>query len=146
MRFKSTQNIFKDFAEVFEPKWMDSNKIEVPPHPDWDYSRELHIEDVDVWEVIYEQGGGVGVYASWCPYAEFYLIRTGWWNDEKGYGIETYYGAQAQQKVQKRMSDLNIPFTTNKIWVEPDDMWLYENKPMSNDVIELKKLTLPILN
>jgi hypothetical protein len=124
MRFKSTQNIFKDFGEVFEIKWMDSNKIETPPHPEWDYSRELQIEDVDIWEVIYEQGGGVGVYASWCPYAEFYLVRTGWWNVPND--IETYYGPGAQTAVQKRMKELGIPFVTNKIWVEPEDMHLYQ--------------------
>jgi hypothetical protein len=37
MRFKSTQNIFKDFAEVFESKWMDSNVLEMPQKVDWDY-------------------------------------------------------------------------------------------------------------
>jgi hypothetical protein len=124
MRFKSTQNIFKDLEEVFESKWMDSNKVEVPPHPEWDYSRELQLEDVDIWEVIYEQGGGVGVYAAWCPYAEFYLVRTGWWNVPND--IETYYGKGAQKTVQKRMADLGIPYITNKIWVEPEDMYLYE--------------------
>ena len=61
MRWKSTANIFLDFGEVFESKWMDSNKIETPPHPEWDYSSELQIDDVDIWEVIYEQGGGGGV-------------------------------------------------------------------------------------
>lgn len=123
MRFKSTQNIFKDFGEVFESKWMDSNKIETPPNPNWDYSRELTIEDVDIWEVIYEQGGGVGVYAAWCPNAEFYLVRTGWWNMPND--IETYYGAGANAKVQARMKELGIPFITHKVWVEPEEMWLY---------------------
>ena len=124
MRFKSTQNIFKDFGEVFESKWMDSNKVEVPPNPEWDYSRELQIEDVDIWEVIYEQGGGVGLYASWSPYAEFYLLRTGWRNLPND--IETYYGAGAQSAVQKRMSDLNFHFVLQKHWIEPEDMWLYK--------------------
>lgn len=146
MRFKSTQNIFKDFAEVFESKWMDSNVLGMPPKVDWDYSRELQIEDIDIWEVIYEQGGGVGVYASWSPYAEFYMIRTGWWNEEKGYGIETYYGPQAQQKVQARMKDLKIPFSLNQVWVDPEEMWLYENKTMTNDVLSLKGLLTPIIN
>lgn len=123
MRFKSTANIFKDFGEVFESKWMDSNKIEVPPHPDWDYSRELQIDDIDIWEVIYEQGGGMGVYAAWCPNAEFYLVRTGWWNAPND--IETYYGAGANAKVQARMKELGIPFVTHEVWVEPEEMWLY---------------------
>lgn len=123
MRFKSTQNIFKDFGEVFESKWMDSNKLETPPNPEWDYSRELNIEDVDIWEVIYEQGGGIGVYAAWCPYAEFYLVRSGWWNIPND--IETYYGPGSDFKVQKRMKELGIPFSTLDKWVEPEEMWLY---------------------
>ena len=128
MRFKSTANIFLDFGEVFDLNWMNSNKIETPPNPAWDYKRELTIDDVDIWEVIYEQGGGVGVYASWCPYAEFYLIRTGWWNatKEHNYGVETYYGPGADAAVQKRAKELNIPLFTNKVWVEPEDMFLYE--------------------
>jgi hypothetical protein len=130
MRFKSTQNIFKDFGEVFETKWMDSNKVETPPNPPWDYSRELKIEDVDIWEVIYEQGGGVGIYASWCPYAEFYLIRTGWWNMPND--IETYYGPGADAAVQKRAKELNIPIVVNKVWVEPENMFLYERADNGN--------------
>ena len=127
MRFKSTQNIFKDFGEILEQSWMDSNKIETPPKVDWDYSRELQIEDVDIWEVICEQGGGVGVYAAWSPYAEFYMIRTGWQKEAHGLGIETYYGKGSQKKVQDRMNSMSLPFTVNQTWVDPDSMWLYQN-------------------
>ena len=122
--FKSTNNIFKDFGEVFESKWMDSNKVETPPNPKWDYSRELKVEDVDIWEVIHEAGGGIGVYASWCPYAEFYLIRTGWWNAPND--VETYYGKGSQKIVKKRMKEIGIPFSTQEHWVEPEDMWIYQ--------------------
>lgn len=132
MRWKSTHNIFKDFGEVFDENWMNYSSVQRPPNPPWDYARPLQIEDVDIWEVIYEQGGGVGVYASWCPYAEFYLIRTGWWNIPND--VETYYGPQAGLLVQKRMEELNIPFILNKIWVDPEDMWLYE-EPKSNTLI-----------
>ena len=125
MRFKSTQNIFKDLGEVFEQSWMDSDKIGMPPKTDWDYSRQLQIEDIDIWEVIYEQGGGVGVYAAWSPYAEFYMIRTGWQKEADGYGVETYYGPGSQKKAQDRMNELNIPFSTHKEWVDPEDMYLY---------------------
>lgn len=134
MRFKSTQNIFKDFGEVFESKWSDSNTPIYPPNPSWDYSRELTIDDIDIWEVIYEQGGGLGIYAAWCPYAEFYLVRTGWWNAPND--LETYYGPGAQDKVQKRMNDLKIPYCLNKTWVDPEEMWLYENPdPKTNTLI-----------
>lgn len=119
MRFKTTTNIFKDFGEYFDPNWMSSNKIELPPKKDWDYSRELQIEDVDIWEVIYEQSGGTGVYAAWNPYAEFFMVIV------RGQ-VETYYGIGAEKFVQKRMKELGIPFALNQVWVEPDQMYLYQ--------------------
>jgi hypothetical protein len=106
---------------------MDSNKIITPPKKDWDYKRPMQIEDVNIWEVIYEQGGGVGIYASWDPYAEFYMIRVGWFLEQQGYGAEVYYGPGAMDKVMKRAEELEIPLSKNKVWVEPDDMWLYQN-------------------
>jgi hypothetical protein len=126
--FKSTYNILKTpwEDEVFNENWMDSDKLYLPPKYDWDYSRQLKIEDVDIWEVIYEQGGGIGIYASWCPYAEFYMVRVGWELEMNGHGIETYYGKGAQKQVQKRMKQLNITFSTNDVWVREEEMWLYE--------------------
>jgi hypothetical protein len=136
--FKSTYNILtkQDENEVFNVNWMDSDKLVLPPNPPWDYSRELTVEDVDIWEVIYEASGGWGVYAAWCPHAEFYLITTGidYRNDPKiidGFqywnrNFETFYGPGAQHKVQKRMKELNIPFSINKYWVEDDQLWLYQ--------------------
>lgn len=135
-RFKSTQNIFgANEGEVFDPNWMDSDKLVLPPRREWDYSREMQIEDVDIWEVIYEQGGAVAVYASWSPYAEFYLIRVGWYLESKNHGIETYYGQDIQSIVQKRMKELNIPFHLYTHWVEPEDMWLYQSKEVNNLVL-----------
>ena len=125
MRFKSTHNIFSDFNEVFDPNWMDSNTIITPPKKNWDYKRPMQIEDVDIWEVIYEIGKTVGVYASWSPYAEFYMIRVGWFLEQQGYGAETYYGAGAMKKLIKRMDEMKIPYATNKVFVDPEDMWLY---------------------
>ena len=86
----------------------------------------MQIEDVNLWEVIYEQGGAVGVYASWDPYAEFYMVRVGWFLEQQGYGAEMYYGPGALKTVKKRMNELGIPYTTNQIWVEPEDMYLYQ--------------------
>jgi hypothetical protein len=126
MRFKSSQNIFKDFGEVFDPNWMDSNKVILPPKTDWDYKREMRFEDVNIWEVIYEHGGAVGAYAAWDPYAEFYLVRVGWYKEAQGHGFETYYGPGAQKKVQKRMKELGMHYSLNEHWVEPEDMWLYQ--------------------
>jgi hypothetical protein len=126
LRFKSTKNIFKDFSEVFDPNWMDSNKIITPPKKDWDYKRPMQIEDVDIWEVIYEQGGAVGIYAAWDPYAEFYIIRVGWILEQQGHGVEIYYGPGSMNKMIARAKELGIPISTDKVWIDPDNMWLYQ--------------------
>ena len=136
--FKSTYNILvkTDEDEVFNENWMDSNNVIVPPKTNWDYQREIQIEDIDIWEVLYEAGGGIGIYAAWAPYAEFYLITTGpdFKNKPRIFNnfrydhkqIETYYGPNAQQKVQARAIELKIPLTINQVWVDPNDMWLYQ--------------------
>lgn len=133
--FKSTYNILKrpDEDEVFNPNWMDSNTLVLPPKTDWTYDREMRIEDVDIWEVLYEASGGIGVYAAWCPYAEFYMMTIGWYplrpgqqiNDRK---IEVYYGSNAQVDMFNRARQLGIPLNVKKVWVENDDMWLYPNQ------------------
>lgn len=134
--FKTTYNILvkQDEDELFNENWMDSDKLILPPKVDWDYSREMQIEDVDIWEVIYEATNGIGLYAAWLPYAEFYLLTTG--NDYDAtryfnnvpYGYrnwETYYGKNASEKVIKRCNDLKIPISIHKKWVDEEDMWLY---------------------
>jgi hypothetical protein len=146
--FKSTYNILKkpDEDEVFNPNWMDSDKLVLPPTKPWDYQREMTIEDVDIWEVLVENGGGFGIYASWCPYAEFYLITTGsdernvWSNGNNTYNDkhwEVYYGAGAQELVKKRAKDFNLHLPTFKLWVEDQNMWLHqkENNPKTLIII-----------
>jgi hypothetical protein len=120
--FKTTENIFKDKGEYFDPNWMDSDKLVLPPRTFWDYKRNMQIEDVDLWEVIVE--AGYSIYAAWSPYAEFYmLIPTVFYDTE---GVELYYGKGASNMIIKRTKELGIPISTNKIWVEPENMWLYE--------------------
>jgi hypothetical protein len=132
--FKTTLNILKivDADELHDRNWLDSDKLQLPPGgPDnpklkWDYSRELRVEDVDIWEVLYEASGGIGVYAAWLPYAEFYMVTTGWIpktiNDRI---IETYYGPNSQKQVYARATALGIPLTVNTMWVDEEDTWLY---------------------
>ena len=115
--FKTTHNIFAapDQDELHNDNWFDTPFLQLPPYKKWDYSRELTIEDIDIWEVIFQKGGGIGAYAAWNPYAEFYMITTGFYNE-----IETYQGPGVQIKIQKRMKSLGIPFSINKIFVEDD--------------------------
>lgn len=134
--FKTTHNILtKPWEdELFDPNWMDSDKVKLPPKVDWDYSRELFIEDIDVWEVLYQGSGGMGVYAAWMPYAEFYMITIGW-NKEGSIMIETHYGAGAQKIVKKRSKELGMPLSVNEVWIEPEHMWLYEGTNPPNKII-----------
>lgn len=122
--FKTTKNILvkKDEDELFDPNWMDKNTVTLPPKRDWDYKRELKIEDVDIWEVIYEAGGFVGVYASWSPFAEFYMITPGAYLLSKGHGIETYYGENAGIEVFNRMKDFGVNLSLNKVWIDEDKL------------------------
>jgi hypothetical protein len=124
--FKSTYNILTrpDEDELFNPNWMNSDKLLLPPKKDWDYSRDLTIEDVNIWEVIYQQGGGKGLYASWDPYAEFYMITFDNWVGT-GFSIETFYGSNAGMNAFKRSKELGFNISLNKVWVEPDQMWLH---------------------
>jgi hypothetical protein len=46
--------------------------------------------------------------------------------------IQTFYGPGAQQIVQQKMREFDVNFVVNKIWVEPEDMWLYENPTPGN--------------
>jgi len=131
--FKTTHNILTavDEDELFNPNWMDSDKLILPPKKDWDYNREMQIEDVNVWEVLYQASGGIGVYAAWDPFAEFYMLTTGWLprkehqtiNDKI---IETYYGPKAQNQVYNRAKELGIPLKINSVWVDEDKLWLYK--------------------
>lgn len=117
--FRTTDNILKDTGEYFDPNWMDSDKVILPPKQDWDYGKEMQIEDVDIWEVLVESGG-FGVFAAWQPYAEFYMVK---FPDHSK--IETFYGKGAQKRLVKFLKILNINLPVHSIWVNNDKMWLY---------------------
>ena len=114
--FKSNKNIFTDNGEYFESKWMDSDKIVLPPTTDWSYDRELQIDDIDLWEVIYEHD--FGIYAAWTPRAEFYMIMPFHWMVAQGYHIETFYGLDAGLQTQKRAKELGITLPLHNYWVD----------------------------
>lgn len=122
--FKTTVNIVKDNDEYFNSNWMDSNTLKLPPYTNWDYQREMKIEDVDLWEVIYENGS-VGLYAAWQPQAEFYLLKPPFHMIEQGWGMETYYGSCAAQRAEARLKEFGISLPKHKVWIDSDDLWLH---------------------
>jgi hypothetical protein len=134
MIFKTTKDIFEQWNdELWNDNLLDTPFIQYPPRVDWDYSRPLQIEDIDIWEVLYAEGGGKGVYAAWLPYADFYLVRTGWENETKN-GLETYYGPGSVDQVIKRSKELGFHLNIQKKWVEPEEMWKY-TKNINNQII-----------
>jgi hypothetical protein len=135
--FKTTKNILQlpDQDELFDPNWMDSDKLILPPKREWDYSRDLKIEDIDIWEQIFYMGGGLGLYAAWSPYAEFYLI-THYQFSKKVNALETFYGPNASKNAYERGLALGMRLHLNKVWVDDDKMWLYTTpEPRSNTLI-----------
>jgi hypothetical protein len=117
--FKTTKNILIDGGEYFDPNWMDSDSLVLPPKEQWTYDRNMQIEDVDLWEVIYE--AGFAVYAAWSPYAEFYLVI----DLQTKAGLEAFYGPGAIDQVLARAKQRGITLPLHEHWVEPDQMWLY---------------------
>ena len=139
--YKTTSNILnpKDNSELFDRNWMDRDTPYIPETSNWDYSRELTLDDVDIWEVLCEVGGGKGVYASHRPYAEFYMISVGpdfslppKRMDEMLYWpkvIELYYGPVSQKAVYNRAKQLGLFLPVySGVWVDDSDMWLYSDK------------------
>jgi hypothetical protein len=121
--YKTNKDIFKDFGEeVFDYRFNKETRY-ILKTKDWDYKRELKVEDVEIWEVLFEDSWGLGVYAAYEPYAEFYMIK---YADSTGNHVyDTHYGAGAQNKIMQFMVSNNIPFNLHDVYVDEDKTWLY---------------------
>jgi hypothetical protein len=131
-RWKSTEqilNLQKD-GEVFDENWMNYDSIYqyLPPHPEWKEKRLIKFEDVDIWEVLFEWSGLSGVYAAWCPYSHYFIITDHWTI------VKEFWGIQGEKDLQKYLTEMNVPFSTNEVWVEEDNISHYVN-PTENKLI-----------
>mgnify|MGYP003981185943 CR=1 FL=1 len=125
--YKTTKNIFVDFDEHFDANWMDTDEVFIPANDKWDYSRELTINDVDLWETIWE--GELGIYAAYQPFAEFYMAKFPLdWLSENPTSLPyvTFYGPNAQTEIFKLAQQWGIKLPLNQLWVEDNEMWLYK--------------------
>lgn len=83
----------------------------------WNYDNTISINDVKMWEQIYYKPGHVGIYVSYDPNVEFYMITYNFFIDRK-LGIETFYGKDAVNQVIQRSKDLGIDLDVQTKWVE----------------------------
>ena len=117
-RWKTTNNILipSNDGEHFDENWMNYSSIHqyMPPNPLWKENRPIKFEDVDLWEVLFEWSGLSGVYAAWCPYAPYFIVTSKWKI------IGEYWGIEGEKKLQQYLTENNINFSLNKIWVDEE--------------------------
>lgn len=103
-RWKSTKNIFVDGGEVFDENWMNHTSVQMPPMVHWPGDVPIRFELVEIWEVITELSGPIGVYAAWYPYAEYYIVT-------KNYKlVAEFEGLHANSQLEKYLIKQNIPY------------------------------------
>jgi hypothetical protein len=97
----------------------NSNQWETIP---WDGNRPIRFEDVDLWEVITEMSGPIGIYASYLPYAEYYVVTKNWtvWQEFEGW--------MANERLEKFLIQHNIPYPKTKISPTPPEQRVVEKK------------------
>ena len=107
-RWKTTENILhlsKD-GEYFDENWMNYDRIwqYAPKEIPWDGDRPIRFEDVDLWEVITEMSGPIGVYAAYMPYAEYYVVTAHW------KVVAEFEGPRANERLEAFLKENNIPY------------------------------------
>lgn len=107
-RWKVTEqilNLSKD-GEFFDENWMNYDSIwQYAPEPiPWNGNRPIRFEDVDLWEVITEMSGPIGVYGAYTPYAEYYIVTQNW------RVVTEFEGWMANERLEKYLIANNIPY------------------------------------
>jgi hypothetical protein len=107
-RWKATEqiiNLHRD-GEVFDENWMNYDSIfqYMPDPTPWTETRPPRVEEIDVWEVITEIGGPVGVYAAWQPHAELYVVTHRWRI------VQEFSGWNANARLEQFLIANNIPY------------------------------------
>lgn len=107
-RWRETGQIIRldRYDEVFDDNWMNYDRVwkYAPPSPDWTAARPMRIEDVDIWEIITEVSGPVGVYAAWCPYGELYMVTN------RGALVREFSGWRANERLERYLVANGIPY------------------------------------
>jgi len=108
-KFRSTQQILSSV-------WKFENAdFTINPNPSyWIEKRNMTIDDVKVWEELEFVPGCFGIYVSWDPYAEFYLVVFNQFLDEPS-GIKIFAGDHSAEEVKIFAKKLGCDLSVNKI-------------------------------
>jgi len=74
----------------------------------------IDIADVELWEEIYYFPGYIGIYASYKPYTEIYLVTFNYFLDRKK-GYEIFKGETAANQVKDLCNSIGLDIETNII-------------------------------
>jgi len=80
---------------------------------DWDYSQLITVDDVKIWEELYAEPYNIGVYSSWNPYIEFYLLVYFDFVDSRRF--KTFYGPQSHYDLKSYLDQCGIILPINSI-------------------------------
>jgi hypothetical protein len=115
-------NILRTFDSIIENVWGDKDSgncitntsSPVPLYEEWDYNKKVDILDIKIWEQLYHDPGNLGLFASWSPYIEYYILIYYPFLDTDA-GIVTYYGKDACYDVAAVMREISINFEVSRI-------------------------------
>lgn len=111
--------------QIFETPWkVEYTEGDFEPYPQWHYVRHLRIDEVELWEEIFYQPGHIGIYGSYQPYAEFYIIVYDLFKENRN-TTEIFYGKDAVENVVRRASELGVELELKPLYVDPLNKWMY---------------------
>lgn len=125
--------VYRTTKEILSDSWEETfpSIDNYPPREYCTTWRDLSYKDINLWEQIYHVPGGISVYAAWDPYTELYILVHDLFKTMPS-GIEEYYGIDAERKLLEKLLRLGITLTKNKVWINPDFSWMYEQLAPSN--------------
>mgnify|MGYP001187763548 CR=1 FL=1 len=115
-------NVLRTLDSIINNVWGDElgGKYElntgspIASYEEWDYTKSVDISKVKIWEQLYHEPGNIGLFASWNPYIECYIIVY-YPFIKSNNGIIVYYGKDSCYDVSAVMKELSLNFDIFKI-------------------------------
>lgn len=113
--YKSTKHILANPYEKM-PANIDSNFYYPTEDADWDYTKKVTIHDIKMWQQLYYEPGGVGIYVAHVPKIECYIITYNVFID-KSNGVKLFYGEHAVEEIISRANQLGIELPVKTTYI-----------------------------